>query len=48
MNLKVLADLLIIKYMATRKIFLVLITPVIINKGKRNLFILNVTLVYNI
>ena len=47
MNLKALADLLIIKYRVTRKVFLVLITPVIIDKGKRNPFILNVALIYN-
>ena len=48
MNLKVSADLLMVKYKATRKVFLVLITLIIIDKDKRNLFILNVALVYNI
>ena len=48
MNLKASANLLIIKHRITGKVFFVLITLVITNKDKRNLFILNVALIYNI
>ena len=48
MNLKALTDLLMIKYRTTKKVFPVLVTLVIIDKGKRNLFILNVALICNI
>ena len=48
MNLKALADLLIIKHRAAGKVFFVLITLIIIDKGKRNLFVLNVALICNI
>ena len=47
MNLKALADLLMVKYRAAGKVFPVLVTPVIIDKGKRNPFVLNVALVCN-
>ena len=47
MNLKASADLLMVKYRTTGKVFPVLITLIIINKGKRNPFILNVALIYN-